>query len=111
MTRAILPHRRPSLQRACAWRGHGFVVTLGFDPAAADVREVFAEADKGGQLQATLSDACVLISLLLQHGVTPRAMAKSMGVEPDLLRGGGAVLPASPVGAVLAVVLAEGGGE
>ena len=104
MTRAHLPNRRPSDTIATEWDGHPFTVTLGFDPESLAVREVFADTAKGGQMQSTLADACVLISIALQHGITPAALAKSISRCPDLLRGDGAELPASPIGTILDMI-------
>ena len=105
LTRMPLPARRPSLTFAADWQGHALVVTVGFDPDTARAREVFANTERGGDMQASLADACVIISVALQHGVAPQALAKSLGHVPDLLRGAGASAPASPVGTVIAVLL------
>ena len=105
LTRMPLPARRPSLTFAADWQGHALAVTVGFDPEPAREREVFANTERGGDMQASLADACVIISVALQHGVAPQALAKSLGHVPDLLRGAGACAPASPVGTVIAVLL------
>lgn len=105
LTRMPLPARRPSLTFAADWQGHALAVTVGFDPDTARAREVFANTANGGAMQASLADACVIISVALQHGIAPQALAKSLGHVPDLLRGAGACAPASPVGTVIAVLL------
>jgi 2-keto-3-deoxy-L-rhamnonate aldolase RhmA len=51
----------------------------------------------GSTLDALLADACVVVSLLLQHGVEPADLAASMG------RLGNAE-PASVIGAVIDLV-------
>lgn len=102
--RMVLPHRRPSVTVFAEWQGHPITVTVGFCPASAAPREVFADAVKGGQMQATLADACVLISLALQHGLPPAALAKSLARCPDVLAGGGADMPASPIGAIVDLI-------
>ena len=84
MTRATLPHRRPNITRAVQWDGHEFSVTIGLDPVTARPAEVFADTAKGGQMQATIADACVVISIALQHGVTAADLAKSLGRVPVL---------------------------
>jgi hypothetical protein len=89
---------------AADWQGHEILVTVGLDLLTGAPAEVFANSAKGGDVAATLADASVLISIALQHGVTPDALAKSLVRVPDLLRGEDATLPASPVGAVMAVV-------
>ena len=108
MTRHHLPHRRPSLTIPAVWQGQAFTVTVGFDPATGAPLEVFAGEAKGAML-ATLGDACVALSIALQHGATPAALAKSMGRIPDwVIRDGDMVqidAPASPIGAILAAVM------
>lgn len=52
-------------------------------------------------MQSTLADACVLISIALQHGITTHQLAKSLARVPDVFAGGDATLPASPIGAIL----------
>lgn len=103
-TRTQLPARRPSQTIATEWQGHPFSVTVGFDPATCQPREVFADTAKGGQMQATIADACVLVSIALQHGVTPAALAKSLSRVPDLIAGGDADLPGSPIGVIVGVL-------
>jgi hypothetical protein len=110
MTRTPLPTRRPSTTVDAIWQDQGLsvphelTVTVGLYP---DGRpgEVFVNTAKGGQMQAVLADACVLVSLLLQHGVSPADMAKSLGRVPDLSRGKGDTAPASPIGAVVEALL------
>ena len=101
MTRKALPHRRPNDTSEAIWHNHAITVTVGYDPATGQAREVFAQAGKGGDMQATVADACVLISIALQHGISPDELRKSLSTEPDY-RGG--TNPASPIGAILAVL-------
>ncbi len=101
MTRRALPARRPSETIEVPWRGHSLTITVGFHPADGAPLEVFADTRKGGELGATLADACVAISLALQHGVPPAALVHSIAREPDPAAGEDAVRPASPVGAIL----------
>lgn len=105
MTRQDLPTRRPNLTLGSDWQGHALRITIGFDPATGAAREVFVNTASGGAMQKALADACVLISIALQHGIAPKALAKSLGTMPDLLRGAGATAPASPVGTVMAAIL------
>jgi hypothetical protein len=107
MTRATLPHCRPNITRAVHWDGHDFSVTIGFDPHSVQPAEVFADTAKGGQMAATLADACVLVSIALQHGIQPAELAKSLGRTPILWGEEGATQPASPVGAIIEAILAE----
>jgi hypothetical protein len=94
VTRARLPNRRAAETVELEHAGMRFTVTVGFYP---DGRpgEVFVHGTKtGSTLDALLNDACVLVSLLMQHGIEPKEFATSMG------RLGNAE-PASVIGAVV----------
>lgn len=100
MIRLRLPDRRPAETAEAVIDGRRFTVTIGFYP---DGRpgEVFADGARiGSDLDALLDDACVALSLLLQHGVDPLRLADSMGRAGDSRR------PASLIG-VMADLLAE----
>lgn len=104
--RAILPTRRPNVTVEVAHGGHAFTVTVGYD-LTGRVREVFAGGTRiGTDLAHVIADACVALSLALQHGARPADLGRSMGVVPDLARGGDAVLPASVLGAICAAMVA-----
>jgi hypothetical protein len=107
MTRATLPHRRPNVTRTAEWSGHAFTVTIGLDPETLRSVEVFADTLKGGDMQATLADACVIISLALQHGITAGELAKSLARVPVLWGEEGQTAPASPLGAIVEAIQAE----
>lgn len=100
MTRTPLPDRRPNVTVETAWSGHPITVTVGYDLKGRPM-EVFANTRSGGDMAATLADACVLVSIALQHGIPAAALSKSLGRVPDVFSGGGAMVPASPVGAIL----------
>lgn len=105
--RSPLPQRRPSVTREVTLAGRPVAVTVGF---YLDGRpgEVFADGPKeGSQMQSVLSDACVLISIALQHGLTPADLAHSLGRSPAPWLGEGATVWASPVGLILDVVRAS----
>ena len=104
--RIALPTRRPSLTHDAAWGDHPIRVTVGYDLHGAP-REVFADTERGGDMQASLSDCCIIISIALQHGVTPDALAKSLGRVPTWVNGDPALGAASPVGVILEVVRAQ----
>lgn len=106
--RAVLPNRRPNETRVVAWQGNQIAVTVGFYDSGLP-GEVFADAAAGGHLQATLADACVLVSIALQHGLTPEALSKSLGRVPDWVNGERVETPASPVGAVVAALVQAAG--
>ncbi|WP_227272006.1 TSCPD domain-containing protein [Roseobacter weihaiensis] len=80
--RHSLPGRRPSENRKIVTpEGHTVHLTIGYDPRdQGRVREVFYSGGfrTGSQLEFQIQDACVLISLLLQHGHRPPEIAKSL---------------------------------
>ncbi len=102
MTRQRLPDRRPSATRVIRWVGSDdnlteYAVTVGF---FLDGRpgEVFCSAGKvGSTMRTTLEDACVVVSLALQHGVTPAQLVHSMARVPVSVT---TSRPASIVGAI-----------
>jgi hypothetical protein len=97
MTRKRLPDRRAAATVNLEHGGSRFTVTIGLYP---DGRpgEVFTHGIRTGSgLDAPLADACVLLSLLMQHGVEPSQISSSMG------RSGGAEA-ASIIGAVIDLV-------
>ena len=108
MTRTALPNRRPSRTHSTAWEGHPITVTVGFHPATGQPMEVFADAEKGGQMQATIADACVIVSIAMQHGIPPEALAKSLSRVPDMF--GGDDLPGSPIGVIVGAITDTGRG-
>ena len=87
--RHTLPTRRlTETRRIETPDGHKVFLSIGFDPAEPSrPREVFYSAGfkSGSQLEFQIQDACVLISLLLQHGHRPDDVAKSLAriEQPD----------------------------
>ncbi|MGY6695375.1 MAG: TSCPD domain-containing protein [Roseinatronobacter sp.] len=108
MGRQKLPPRRPSITRDVIWRRvsgeHRFSVTIGLDPATGRVREVFASGARGSDMEATISDFCVTLSQLLQHGADARDLSSSMLKITDPSSGGDLELHASVLGAIAACV-------
>ena len=110
--RQRLPNRRPSHTEALQVDGQAFTTTVGFDPESDQPRESFMSAGKeGSMLDALLADAAVTISVALQHGVQPAALAKSVGRLPavpigpaDLENPRPGRAPASPIGSALDLV-------
>lgn len=98
MTRTRLPNVRPNITLEALWGNHLITVTVGFDEQARP-REVFCNTLRGGDMQAALADACVLISIALQYNVPPAALSKSLGRMPRLGQPGD--MPASPIGTIL----------
>lgn len=84
-----LPTRRLTETRKVKTpEGHTIHLSIGFDPTEPDrPREVFYSAGfkSGSQLEFQIQDACVLLSLLLQHGLRPADVAKSLArkEQPD----------------------------
>jgi hypothetical protein len=94
MTRQRLPDRRPAESFNLEHDGQRFTVTIGLYPHGRP-GEVFVHGIRTGcALDALLADACVVVSVLMQHGIEPRELAASMG------RLGNAE-PASVIGAVI----------
>lgn len=78
MPRSQLPTRRPSSNCVIDFEGQRFAITIGFYPDG-QPGEVFADAGKTPQaVQQIISDACILISVALQHGVTAADLGKSL---------------------------------
>ncbi len=88
--------------------GQRFEACVGFD-AGGRPRELFLNgAKEGSQFDAMLSDAATSISIALQFGVPPAALAKSVGRAPNVATQPGSLeqlgagpSPASPIGAAL----------
>ena len=102
MTRERLPDRRPSLTSELIFNGTAYAVTVGF---YLDGRpgEVFTHGAKvGSTMDAILDDACVLVSLLLQHRIDPASLARSMG------RAGDGTTPASILGTLIDLIVRVG---
>jgi len=102
MSRTRLPDRRPSMIMQFVYEANTYSVTLGFDVANDRIGEVFTHGAKiGSAMDRILDDACVALSLLLQHGVEPAALAASMG------RLGDGKTPASIIGALADLIAHE----
>ena len=77
--REPLPTRRPNETVDLRFDGRRFHVTIGYRDDGQPA-EVFAHGAKvGSSMDLLVDDACVALSLLLQHGVEPRDLAHSMG--------------------------------
>jgi hypothetical protein len=109
MTRSRLPNRRPSVNVGVIWQTDSgeaaFTLTAGFDPATGRLREVFYSdgLKSGTAMLHTIQDACVLVSLGLQHGAYLDHLAHSLG-----RLGKGCTEPASPIGAIVDALVAVG---
>lgn len=104
--RVRLPNRRPSANVKVEWvtpsSSHVFYVTVGYDPRNARISEVFYSdgMKSGADLRSMAQDACILVSILLQYGLTPEQIGKSLAVAPVM----GEDRPASLVGAVVEAI-------
>ena len=102
MPRERLPTRRPNQTIDMVYDDTCYAVTVGFDPGTGEVREIFTGGVKAGSsMDGILNDACVLLSILLQHRVAPAALTHSMG---RLGKGGQA---ASIIGALADLLVQE----
>ena len=102
MNRQRLPNRRPSFTTELVFEGGSYSATLGFDAHNNRIAEVFTHGAKAGSaIDRILDDACVALSLLLQYGVEPAALASSMG------RLGDGTSPASIIGALADLIVRE----
>lgn len=102
-----LPTRRlTSTQKFTTPEGHTIHLSVGYDPYEKKrPREVFYSGGfrSGSQLEFLVQDACVLISILLQHGHRPADIQKSLArtEQPD-----GELASASMIG-IIAEKLAQ----
>ena len=77
--RQRLPNRRENETVDLVFGGQRFHVTVGFTLDGRP-REVFCHGGKvGSGMDLILDDACVALSLLLQHDIEPQGLAHSMG--------------------------------
>ena len=102
--RQPIPDRRECETRKVVWRteagGHEFYVSAGYHDGKL-VEVFYADGMKSGtDLRNMAQDACVLISLLLQHGSTPDDIGKSLSAAPVM----GETVPASIIGAIVGVL-------
>ncbi len=77
--RQRLPNRRENETVDLVFDGQRFHVTIGF-ALDGQPREIFCHGAKvGSGMDLILDDACVALSLLLQHDIEPRDLGHSMG--------------------------------
>lgn len=108
MSRARLPDRRPAVVATLDWQGRTWLLGCGFDRGGR-VREVFLNGPKiGSDQEALLADGCVLISLLLQHGLDAPELASHLGRE-GIAPGAPAASPFGHIAGELAKLEAEAG--
>lgn len=89
--RSKLPDRRlcvnvPVTFTSVSGTQHKLIITVGYDVTNYQLREVFcADFKAGSDTHATVMDACILLSRLLQHGDTPQELVASMCSPPSLI--------------------------
>jgi len=111
MSRTRLPNRRSQVTEIVTYvRPDGieirYPISLGLDDEGR-VKEVFAAgAKQGTDIEFILDDACVVISIALQHGVPPEAFTKSIARIPENADET-KFRPASWIGAIIEHVVRE----
>lgn len=110
--RTNLPTRRQNITTKLEYNGQTFFVTMGYGfrafGQAPQVMEVFGSGARlTSDLDYMVSDACITISLALQHAVTPKMLMKSMNTIPDPINGEDAYKPASVIGYIVQAIIAE----
>ena len=101
-SRRHLPDRRPSITRTVKWAGKEFSLTVGYFLNGRP-GEIFMDGPKtGSDMRAILADTCVVISLALQHGIEPAALAHSLARVPVSETESA---PASVIGAVVELLV------
>ena len=117
MARQFLPSRRRCFTAAVTHvdpgvSEHQVFLTLGYD-AEGRVREVFAAGGgstarrlmhEGSVMQRLMQDACVLISIMLQHDLPPESLGHSLGRVP---KGEDDETAASLIGTIVDYVVAN----
>lgn len=99
MTRIDLPHCHHGITQTITHAHRAFDCTFCFGPDGY-IREVFMRAAKeGSDLDAFLSDSCIAISLLLQHGETLEAPSKAFG--ENRVEGAESDPPSSALGSIV----------
>jgi hypothetical protein len=78
--RTRLPARRPNQTTELDFGGTTYAITVGYRPDDGTPAELFVHGARvGSGMDAILDDVGVMVSLLLQHGVKPRDLARSLG--------------------------------
>jgi hypothetical protein len=100
--RKVLPHRRLSttvvVEHADAGGTSSYIVTFGYGPDY-HIYECFCTSPRGDK-QAFINDACIAISLLLQHGIKPETLERAFGENRPIDKPNEIGPPSSPLGAI-----------
>ena len=106
MSRTTLPARRPNTTRRLIHREQEVYVTYGLDPAHGRVMEVFGTTKKPTtDLDYMMTDACILVSMALQYGVTPERLLHSMCFIPVIGSAEKVEEPASLIGKIVRSII------
>ncbi len=104
MTREHLPPRRQNRTVEIAFGEQTMVVSVGYYRNGR-AGEVFADGHReGSAMQAFLDDACIIISVAIQYGITREALMQSLGRVPAHHDGQSTETWASPIGAILSAM-------
>jgi hypothetical protein len=105
MTRTAIPTRRHCVTVETLVNGKAATISVGFHPDTGEALEAFADIAKGSDQQHAVSDACVAVSLALQHGMPIATLEKAVGRIPTWTPVQGDMVeteaPASVVGVVV----------
>jgi hypothetical protein len=94
MTRERLPNRRPNETQEFERDGIRIKMTIGYKPNG-DVGEIFLNADRANSMiDVLMSDAAIIASIALQHGVPLRQIAHA--IKRDKFG-----IASSPIGAAI----------
>jgi ribonucleoside-diphosphate reductase alpha chain len=85
--RRRLPNRRNAITQLIIIGNITVSVSIGFGPDGRPQEVFLSGAKDGSGMAAILDDASVAISVALQHGVPPAALAKSIARIPERLEG------------------------
>jgi hypothetical protein len=96
--RKPLPERRECVTDRIRHGDHAYSVTFGFD-SDLNIKECFCNSPKeGSDAQAFISDSCIAMSLLMQHGMSISDLAETFG--ENRAEGADEGPPSSPLGAI-----------
>jgi hypothetical protein len=104
MSRETISTRRRNETRDVVFGDRTFSICVGYRPDGRPA-EVFADGPKeGSDMRATISDACVLISIALQYGIGRNELERSLGRVPRWVDGNETEGSASIIGAIVEAI-------
>jgi hypothetical protein len=100
-----LPNRRNNVHSTLVFEHTEYEICVGVVPGIGVV-EIFADGEKqGSDMEAIIDDACIVISIALQHGALPEELAKSVGMIPAFTEGKAVERHASIIGRLVAELI------